>query len=206
MSHAAVVLAAGASRRLGRPKQLLTRDGETLLHRAARLAAASGAATTVVVLGARADRLRASLGGLPVRIALNPDWEQGLSSSLSAAAGALGDFAGAVLVLACDQPALEAAHLSALVSGAARSAAACAATEHGNALGIPALISPTLWRRHAVLRGDRGFGASLAQQAPGAVWRLRAAELQHDLDTPADLAAAIERGWVDPPSINTAPL
>lgn len=197
MSHAAVVLAAGASRRLGRPKQLLTRDGETLLHRAARLAAASGAARTVVVLGARRETMQAALLGLPVQIVFNPDWEQGLSSSLRAAAQALGDFAGAVLVLGCDQPALDAAHLTALVAGAAQSSVACAATAHDQALGVPALISPALWRQSTALHGDRGFGAALAQQPPGAVWRLRAAELQWDLDTPADIAAAIERGWID---------
>ncbi|WP_206412747.1 NTP transferase domain-containing protein, partial [Lysobacter enzymogenes] len=111
MRFAAVLLAAGASRRLGRPKQLLRRDGETLLRRGARLALASAAARTVVVLGARADALRGELDGLAVEIVLNPDWQDGMAASLAAAARALAGFDGAVLVLACDQPALELAHL-----------------------------------------------------------------------------------------------
>jgi molybdenum cofactor cytidylyltransferase len=197
-SHAAVVLAAGASRRLGRPKQLLTRDGETLLHRAARLATASAALRTVIVLGARREALQAELAGLDVECVFNPDWEQGLSSSLHAAARALEDFDGSVLVLGCDQPALDGAHLIALIAGASWSPGACAATAHGDALGIPALIPPVLWRQSTGLHGDRGFGATLAQQAPGAVWRLQAPELEWDLDTPADVAVAIERGWIDP--------
>ncbi|ATE73681.1 nucleotidyltransferase family protein [Lysobacter capsici] len=196
-SHAAVVLAAGASRRLGRPKQLLTRDGETLLHRAARLAAASGALRSVVVLGARREAMQAAVAGLDLECVFNPDWEQGLSSSLRAAARALEDFDGPVLVLGCDQPALDGAHLSALIAGASWSPGACAATVHGGALGIPALIPPALWRQSTGLHGDRGFGAALARQLPGAVWRLQAPELEWDLDTPADVAVAIERGWID---------
>lgn len=197
MRYAAVVLAAGASRRLGRPKQLLTRDGETLLHRTARLALASGAAPVLVVLGARHEAMLSALAGLDVEVSLNPDWDQGLSSSLQAAARALADFDGSILVLGCDQPALEASHLRALVSGATAAASGCAATAHGTALGVPALIAAALWREATGLRGDRGFGAVLAQQAPGAVWRLEAPELEWDLDTQADVEAAVERGWVD---------
>jgi molybdenum cofactor cytidylyltransferase len=197
MSHVAVVLAAGASRRLGRPKQLLTRDGETLLHRAARLALASGAVRVLVVLGARHEAMRAALAGVDVTIAINSDWEQGLASSLQAAARSLAEFDGPVLVLGCDQPALEASHLQALVAGAAGAASGCAATVHRQALGVPALIAPGLWREATDLHGDRGFGATLARQPDGAVWRLSAAELEWDLDTPDDVEAAVERGWVD---------
>lgn len=191
-----MLLAAGASRRLGRPKQLLRRDGETLLRRGARLALESGAARTLAVLGARADTLRGELDGLALDIVHNPDWQDGMAASLIAAARALRDFDGAVLVLACDQPALELAHLRALRDGGA--AVGCAATEHAGALGVPALIAPALWREVTGLRGDRGFGAALAQAPEGAVWRLRAPELELDLDTPGDVDAAIARGWLDP--------
>lgn len=195
LRFAAVLLAAGASRRLGRPKQLLRRDGETLLRRGARLALASGAARVLVVLGARAETLRGELDGLAVETVLNADWQNGMAASLAAAARALDGFDGAVLVLACDQPALELAHLQALRDGAA---AGCAATEHAGALGVPALIAPSLWRDATGLRGDRGFGAALAQAPADAVWRLRAPELELDLDTPGDVDAAIARGWIDP--------
>lgn len=196
MRFAAVLLAAGASRRLGRPKQLLRRDGETLLRRGARLALASGAARTLVVLGARAESLRGELDGLAVETVLNPDWQDGMAASLAAAARALTGFDGAVLVLACDQPALELEHLLALRDGAAD--AGCAATEHAGALGVPALIAPALWREATDLHGDRGFGAALAQAPAETVWRLRAPALELDLDTPGDVDAAIARGWLDP--------
>lgn len=197
MAHVAVVLAAGASRRLGQPKQALRRDGESLLHRAARLAMATAAQRVLVVLGARSDALAPSIADLPVECLDNDGWEEGLASSLRIAARALADFDGPVLVLGCDQPALEAGHLQALLEGAASVASGCAATEHGDALGIPAVIAAAVWREAEHLRGDRGFGAALKRLPVETVWRLRAAELRHDLDTPADLIAARARGWID---------
>ncbi|WP_408952376.1 NTP transferase domain-containing protein [Lysobacter sp. Hz 25] len=201
MRHVAVVLAAGASRRLGQPKQGLRRDGETMLHRAAGLAISTGAQRVLIVLGARSGAMAALVADLAVECIDNDAWEEGLASSLRAAARALGDFAieTPVLVLGCDQPALEAGHLQALLEGAARAASGCAATAHGDALGIPAVIAAAVWREAEQLHGDRGFGAVLKRLPVETVWRLRAPELEHDLDTPADLIAATARGWIDAP-------
>ncbi|MGJ7904427.1 nucleotidyltransferase family protein [Lysobacter sp. 1R34A] len=197
MAHVAVVLAAGASRRLGQPKQALRRDGESLLHRAARLATATAARRVLVVLGAHSDAMAASVADLPVECLGNDGWEEGLASSLRVAARALSGFEGPVLVLGCDQPALDAGHLQALLEGAASAASGCAATEHGDALGIPAVIAAAVWREAGHLRGDRGFGAALKRLPAETVWRLHAAELHYDLDTPADLIVARARGWID---------
>lgn len=199
MTHVAVVLAAGASRRLGQPKQGLRRDGETLLHRAARLAISTGAQRVLVVLGAHSGAMAACVADLAVECIDNDAWEEGLASSLRAAVRALADFDGPMLVLGCDQPALEIEHLRALLDGATRAASGCAATAHGDALGIPAVIAAAVWREAGQLRGDRGFGTALKRLPAETVWRLRAPELEHDLDTPADLVAATARGWIDAP-------
>ncbi|MCF5928469.1 NTP transferase domain-containing protein, partial [Xanthomonas perforans] len=82
--HAALVLGAGAGRRLGRSKQLLMRDGEPLLHRAARIALLTAPRRCVVVLGADADTLSEVLQDLDVEILRHPDWSEGMGSSLAA--------------------------------------------------------------------------------------------------------------------------
>src|SRR5437868_1282596 len=77
-----LLLAAGASSRMGAPKQLLRYEGRTLLRRAAETALASVCRPVVVVLGAHAPQLQPELIGLPLRIVVNTHWEQGMGSSL----------------------------------------------------------------------------------------------------------------------------
>jgi CTP:molybdopterin cytidylyltransferase MocA len=118
MGIPAIVLAAGASARLGQPKQLVEYQGETLLARAIRLANESGAGPVFVVLGADIEAiLSAGLrdGSVPV---INKDWQEGIAASIQAGLravhGELPDTVG-VLLLACDQPRLSASHLRALL-------------------------------------------------------------------------------------------
>ncbi|HEY5805473.1 MAG TPA: nucleotidyltransferase family protein [Lysobacter sp.] len=195
-THAAVVLAAGGSRRLGRPKQLLRRDGETLVHRALRLAAATGPQRLVLVTGADATLISDAGAGLGAESVFNPDWSLGLASSLQRAATALQGFDGSVLVLGCDQPALAIDHLLALLRGAGESTSGCAATAHGDAAGIPALVSMALMQACTQLRGDRGLGAQLTAMA-ASVWRMDAPELRLDIDREDDVAAAAAMGLLD---------
>lgn len=195
-AHVAIVLAAGGSRRLGRAKQLLTRDGETLVHRAVRLAVGTTPHRTLVVVGAQRAAIVAAVAGVACDCVDNPAWERGLAGSLQAASRALVAHAGPVLVLGCDQPALESAHLDALLSGAHPSTSGCAATLHGDGPGIPAVV-PRAWLDDVPVGGDRGFGQRLRALPRDALFLLDAPELRYDLDSEAELAAAIERGWVD---------
>jgi len=111
--HDAVILAAGGSRRLGRPKQLLTRDGETLVGRVSRLVASTQPGKTIAIVGAYAEHLCGRLNGaLPV---FNPDWATGMASSLHLAADALAGRDGPVLVVVVDQLALDEVHLERLL-------------------------------------------------------------------------------------------
>lgn len=196
-AHVAVVLAAGASRRLGTAKQLLTRAGETLLHRVVRMAALTRPQRLLVVLGAERDALVAGAVVAGGEVLFNPDWEQGLSSSLRCAAQALQAYNGRVLLLGCDQPALETAHLAQLLEGAAGVASGCAATIHGTRLGTPAVIPATMLQAASTLQGDTGFGDRLSGLPEGAIWRLSAPELQLDVDTAEDAQAAVARGLLD---------
>lgn len=197
MSHAALILAAGGSRRLGRAKQTLRRDGETLLHRAVRLAAQTAPLRMLVVLGAHAETLRAGLAGLDVETRINAAWELGLASSLQAGAAALSAHAGPVLILACDQPALELSHLQDLLDGAARARSGCAATRHGDAPGIPAVVSDALMAQARSLRGDRGFGALLARLPADELAWIDDPALSWDIDVEADVERAVALGLLD---------
>lgn len=195
--HAAIVLAAGGSERLGHPKQLLQREGEMLVHRATRLALETQPSRVVLVTGAQADAMEKAVADLEAAIIANPQWRSGLSGSLAAAASALHEHAGPVLVIGCDQPALQAHHLDALLAGAMQAASRCAATVHDGRLGIPAVITSALLQEASMLTGDRGFGQHLNAMPAGSVWQLHAPELQFDIDTPENEQAAIARGLLD---------
>lgn len=197
-AHVAIVLAAGGSRRLGRAKQLLTRDGEMLVHRAVRLAAATRPLRLLLVTGAYADQVRESVADLEVETVFNKDWSEGLASSLRVVASVLEDCDASCLILGCDQPALDQEHLQRLLQGATSSVAKCSATSHGNAPGIPAVVTAALLREARNLHGDRGLRASLRHLPAEAIHLLEAPELQFDLDTPADVEKAIIDGLLDP--------
>lgn len=193
--HVGVVLAAGGSSRLGVSKQLLHRDGETLVHRAVRLVVATGAARVVVVLGAGHDRITRELADLPHIPVVNMGWQQGLAGSLRAAAPHVTS-AVAVLVVACDQPALDENHLRVLLAGAQAAPLRCAATDTGSVLGIPAVV-PGGWFAQLQAEGDRGFRERLRSAPADAIFRLWAPELALDIDTPNDLKEAASLGLAD---------
>ena len=196
--HAAIVLAAGGSRRLGMPKQLLRRGGETLIHRAVRLAAATQPQRVFLVVGAHAGKMREAVADLRVEILVNEDWQEGLASSLRAAVGALGEDQASALILGCDQPALEQIHLQRLLAGAIASSSGCAATLHGRARGVPAVASAAVLDEARDLQGDRGLRGSLQGLSSDSLYLLEAVELEFDLDTPADVEKAIIGGLLDP--------
>ncbi len=197
LPHVAVVLAAGGSRRLGRSKQLLARDGETLVHRAVRMALATQPARVLLVVGGDAGAVRAAVTDLDVEVVFNTAWEEGLASSVRAAASALAGSQMPCLLLGCDQPALQVSHLRDLLDGASVSGSACAATLHGEGLGIPVVVSPVVLAAARDLVGDRGLRAVLQRLPRESIYLLDASELQFDLDTPEDVRTAVERGWLD---------
>jgi molybdenum cofactor cytidylyltransferase len=194
-THIAVLLAAGASRRLGQPKQLLTRDGVPLVRTMALALAQTCPRQLIVVLGARADDVAQALGEVPHRAVINPDFADGLSTSLQCAAKALAHSDIPVLIAACDQPALSALHLEHLLHAARNAPEQCAATIHGDHLGIPAVVAGYVFQQSHALHGDRGLGGWLS--ATEGVARVDAPALEFDIDTPEHLAAARARGWVD---------
>lgn len=195
--HAVIVLAAGGSLRLGQPKQLLKREGETLLHRVVRLGAATLPQRLLVVLGAHRQEMRAAIADIDAEIVINTEWESGMGGSLRLAAQHLAQHSGSTLILGCDQPALAFDHLAQLLLIATSSASGCAATLHGGQPGIPAVVTSALLVHTATLDGDRGLGAALRALPGDSIALLDAPELARDIDDSGDLAAAMAAGLID---------
>jgi molybdenum cofactor cytidylyltransferase len=183
-----VLLAAGASRRFGSPKQLARVGGESLLRRMARVALACRPAGCVIVLGARAPRLRRELAGLDVRVVENLRWREGLSRSLATGVAALPADARAALVLLADQAAVGPAELELLCASWRRHPRRIVAARTGNTLGPPAVLPRTVFPALKRLRGDCGARDLVRDPRRRAVGvELPGAAL--DVDRPADMAA-----------------
>ncbi|HEY0944011.1 MAG TPA: nucleotidyltransferase family protein [Opitutaceae bacterium] len=187
-----VLLAAGGSLRMGRPKQLLPLEGRPLLVRAAEAALASPAWPVVVVLGAQADAIRPALARLPVLIAENPAWAEGMASSLRAGLGVLDAFSthiDAAIFALCDQPAFSADTIRRLIAAQQATGRSMVAARYGGHLGAPALFLRSHFHALTTLTGDQGARQLLVTAAPDAVAAVDLPELAVDLDTPADWAA-----------------
>lgn len=189
-----LLLAAGSSSRLGRSKQLLRFEGQSLLRRAAEAAVGSGCSPVVVVLGAQAEAHRSELEGLPVQPVLNPHWEQGMGSSLRCGMQALGQAPGveAVVVAVCDQPHVRAEHLAALVQAWRTQGQPMVASQYAGTVGVPALFHRSLFAELAALPPQAGAKVVLQRQPTQVtLWPLPEAAV--DVDTPED-AERLSRG------------
>lgn len=183
----AVILAAGASKRLGQPKQLIRIQGESLLRRTARFAVQAGCSRVWVVLGYAPDQMRPELGGLPVQMLINAGWSQGMASSLRAGISAAQVSADAVLLLVCDQVRLTADHLRTLLERHRERHAPITASEYGGRAGVPAIFSARLYPELMQIEEDRGARAVIERhgaETEMVPWPDGAL----DLDTPEQLS------------------
>ncbi len=180
----AAVLAAGASRRLGRPKQLLGYRGTTLLRAVAGEICESRCDRVAVVLGAHAGWIAPTLAGLPVAQVANVLWSEGIASSIRCAAGwAMRAACDALVLAVCDQPRLTAAHVDALIAAHHETGGAVASC-YGDRPGVPAIFPARDYPRLCALTGDEG-ARRLLRAAHQVDWPDGA----HDVDTPGDGAA-----------------
>jgi len=184
-----VILAAGTARRFGALKQLQTIHGLSLVRRAAQTALATGLPVHVIT-GAESERVIAELQDLPLHLRNNPDWAQGMGSSLAFAAKQLAADAAAidaVLVWLADQPLVTTADLLSLLREHRAHPALIIAADYGERLGPPCLLPAAYIPVLAALEGDQGARAVL-QAHRAAVRSIPLPQAAMDVDTPADLA------------------
>ena len=195
MNVGAVILAAGASSRMGSPKQTLQFEGISLLRRAALAALGAGCRPVVVVTGANAELCRRELDGLDVCEAFNPDWETGMASSVRAGVEGLvsidADVVATVLLL-CDQPHVTSYVIVSLLAAHHTSGRAVIASAYGGTFGVPVLFSRTLFTELTQLEGTSGAKEIIKRHASEAHF-LPFAEGEVDVDTPHDFSCLIAR-------------
>ena len=182
MKVAGIILAAGASRRLGQAKQGVVLGGETLLARAARVVVAAGLEPVYVVVSSGQDAKFwvEELGGCVVLV--NDAADEGMAASIRVGvAAACEAAAGGVVVMACDQPAVTEAHLRELMLGGAE----VVASEYAGRRGVPAYFPAEVFPALLELRGDVG-ARELLREARSV--ELPGGEL--DVDTEQDLERA----------------
>jgi len=185
----ALILAAGAASRMGRPKQLLDWGGRPLVRVVVEHAMAARLDRILIVVGAAHAEVAAALAGLPLEIVANPAYAEGQSSSLRAGIAALGPEVAAALVLLGDQPFVTPAIIERLVAEWRTSGAAVVAPSYAGQRGNPVLFARAVFPELLVIGGDQGARGVLAADPA----RVRLVPFDDprplaDIDTPEDYA------------------
>jgi molybdenum cofactor cytidylyltransferase len=179
------VLAAGASRRLGRPKQLVAFDGTSLVRHVAGTLLSSSCDVVAVVVGAEEEAVRVALDGARVAIVSNDAWREGIASSIRVAVSwAARQEASALVLVLADQPLLDASHVDRLVTAWEKGAPAVASAYGEARAAVPALFDASLFTELLALEGDRG--AARVLRGRDDVVSVDFPEGATDVDTEAD--------------------
>jgi molybdenum cofactor cytidylyltransferase len=183
-----VLLAAGASSRLGQPKQLLVINNGTLIRKLAEVAVSTGFAPVVVVLGAHKEKMQAEIKDLPVAVIENDVWQEGMGTSVKEGMKqllSLNPKAKAVILLLCDQPFVTTPLLQNLAQEYQNSGKPIIASQYGETLGVPALFDHQFFPQLTALQGDEG-ARKIIRQHVEMVGSMPFEEGKYDIDTMAD--------------------
>ncbi len=185
---AAMVLAAGEARRFGAPKQLAQWRGKSLLAHTVDTALAAEAQPVIVILGAHADAIHPVLSQKSVTVVENPNWAQGMSTSLRAGLSALPKNIAAVVVLLADQPAVRAETVAALIDRYWRTLAPLVIPAFEGTRGNPILLDRSLFAELQTVRGDVGARPVVrAHLSQAEIVAVPDPAILRDVDTPRNL-------------------
>jgi len=188
---AAIVLAAGESRRFGQPKQLLSVGDKTMLQHVVDIALDSPLDQVIVVLGCRAAEIGESIAGRPVQVVVNQEWKLGLSSSVQAGLSAVKPEVDAAVFVLADQPGVTTEVMAKLVERYRETCAAIVIPTHQSRRGNPVLFDHSLFAELMEVKGDQGGRQLIAEHRD----ELEEIEVQTeaiftDIDTPDDYQTA----------------
>jgi CTP:molybdopterin cytidylyltransferase MocA len=188
---AGLVLAAGGSTRLGRPKQLVQIDGVPLVRRAVLTALGCRGVRVLVVVGANQEMVAAALAGLKIEIVHNGNWREGIGSSIRTGIERIiqeNRPYDAVMILLADQYKIESEHLERLIEAFHRSGQ-ITASEYDDTMGVPALFPRNALEKLRKLTGDTGARALLRNHG-SEITRIPCPQASFDLDTLSDIIAS----------------
>lgn len=183
-----IILAAGASRRMKKPKQLLEYNGETFIRRAVETASQSNFQPVIVVLGAHFDEIKKEIENFECLIARSESWQSGMASSIRAGIEkllAIAPQASAVVISLCDQPLIESRHFSRLTEAFHQTKKPIVASRYRETAGVPALFAREFFTELLKLEGDRG-AREIIRNYPDAVEKVPISEAAVDIDTEED--------------------
>ena len=181
----AIILAAGGSSRMGRPKQLLPFQGRSLLRGAIENTRSAGCDPVVVVLGADADGLAGEIAGTDAQVVVNSDWPAGIGASIRCAIAAITSMPrapDAVLILLADQPRVTSETLRKLIAAYRESGKAVCAASYAGTIGPPVIVSRQYFADLSALPPDRG-AKQLWIAHPESLATVALPEAADDIDT-----------------------
>ncbi len=193
-----ILLAAGASRRLGRPKQLLDFEGTTLIRRSAEAAKNSRCDAIVVVLGSNSESFESELEGLDLDIVYNQFRIDGMGSSIRTGMNRLletePDLA-AIVIMVCDQPFVSSEIIDKLISKFLDEKKPIVASKYAEIFGVPALFERDLFRDLMDLRGTKG-AKTLITKYRGLAAFVDFPKGNVDIDTAEDYSKLLQAGFL----------
>jgi molybdenum cofactor cytidylyltransferase len=185
---AAILLAAGSSSRLGRPKQLLQYDGQTLLQRSLEAANTSSLSPVILVLGADAETIQQQLHSIDVHVAVNANWKEGMASSIRLGIENLKNISSSAegaIIMMCDQPFVTASLLNSLVDSHNNTGKPVVTCSYADTYGPPTFFHKSIFPELLQLKGDIG-ARSIVKQHADEVEAVVFPEGDVDVDTEAD--------------------
>ena len=183
-----ILLAAGSSSRLGKPKQLIIFEGKSLLQHGLQVAIDTGIGPVVTVLGANADLVSREVENQAVLVAINENWKEGMASSVRKGLQRLLNMApetNAAIIMVCDQPFVTTKLLIDLVKKYQQTGKPIIASSYDNILGTPALFDKTIFAGLLELKGDTG-AKKIIKENPDWVESVNFPLGKIDIDTEAD--------------------